>query len=341
VPARETDDDPARRRDIGKGIQTIVTVVDRIAALCICGPTSAGKSDCALAAADAADGEIVNADSRQIYAGMRIGTGWPSEEAMRRVPHHLYGIVSPDERYSAGRFVEDAGLAIRSIAHRGKLPILVGGTGLYIEALSGSMPMDRPPGDEIVRARVRAESRIHPHDVLFDWLTAIDGSAAKRVGGNDRYRTLRALEAALARQPRAGDPIEPRAGDPIRPSAGDIRLDIIVLSASRDEIRRRIRARVEAMLAAGLIGEALSVRASWPAAPALTGIGFAEALAFADGTLTKRELFAHVVRRTSRYASRQATWFRRMRDARVIDADNLADAVHAAAAAARETRQMA
>jgi tRNA dimethylallyltransferase len=318
-----------------------VTPVERIAALCICGPTSAGKSDCAVAAADAADGEIVNADSRQIYAGMRIGTGWPPEETMHRVPHHLYGVVSPDERYSAARFVDDAGSAIRSIARRGKLPILVGGTGLYIEALNGSMPMDRPPGDEFVRARVRAESRIHPHAVLFDWLTAIDPSAAARVGSNDRYRTLRALEAALVHHQSAHDPVRPLVGNPIRPRAGDIRLDIIVLSVSRDEIRRRVRARVDAMLAEGLVAEALSVRARWPAAPALTGIGFAEALAYADGTATSRELFARVVQRTTQYASRQATWFRRMRDARVIDADDVTHAVRAAVAAARETRRTA
>jgi tRNA dimethylallyltransferase len=310
-----------------------VTGVERIAALCICGPTSAGKSDCALAAADAANGEIVNADSRQIYAGMRIGTGWPSEETMRRVPHHLYGIVSPDERYSAGRFVEDAGSAIRSIARRGKLPILVGGTGLYVEALNGSMPMDRPTGDETVRARIQAESRIHPHDVLHDWLTAIDPVAAARVGPRDGYRTLRALEAALAKQQRVDDPVRPRADD--------IRLDIVVLSVSRDELRRRIQARVQAMLAAGLVAEAVSVRARWPAAPALTGIGFAEALAYADGVATSRELFARVVQRTSQYASRQATWFRRMRDARVIDADDVTHTAHAAAAAAREIRRTA
>ncbi len=310
-----------------------MTGVERIAALCICGPTSAGKSDCALAAAIAVDGEIVNADSRQIYQGMRIGTGWPSDDAMRRVPHHLYGIVTPAERYSAGRFVDDAGSAIRSIARRGKLPILVGGTGLYIEALNGSMPMDRPTGDENVRLRVRAESRIHPHDVLCDWLTAIDSSAAARVGRNDRYRTLRALEAALAKRQSSDDPN--------RQNADDIRLDIIVLSVSRDELRRRIRERVETMIAAGLVAEALAVRARWPDSPALTGIGFAEALAFADGETTSRELFARVVQRTTQYASRQATWFRRMRDARVIEADDVSHAALAAAAAARETRRTA
>jgi tRNA dimethylallyltransferase len=310
-----------------------VTGVEQIAALCICGPTSAGKSDCAVAAADAADGEIVNADSRQIYAGMRIGTGWPSEAAMRDVPHHLYGFVPPGERYSAGRFVQDAGSAIRSIASRGKLPILVGGTGLYIEALNGSMPMDRPTGDETVRARVRAESRIHPHDVLYDWLTAMDPNAAVRVGQGDRYRTLRALEAALARRGRADDPIRPRADD--------IRLAIMVLSVSRDELRRRIGARVDAMLAAGLVAEALSLRAQWPESPALTGIGFAEALAYVDGAATSRELYTRVVQRTSQYASRQATWFRRMRGASVINADDVASAARAAAAAARETRRTA
>ena len=301
----------------------------RIAALCICGPTSAGKSACALAAAEALDGEIVNADSRQIYAAMRVGTGWPPAEAMRRIPHHLYGTVSPDERYSAGRFVAEAGAVVRSIASRGKLPILVGGTGLYVEALAGTMPMDRPPGDDEVRARVRAESQMHPQDALHGWLAALDRAAADRVRGNDRYRTLRALEAALARRGRTSEPVRARTDD--------IGVSVIVLAVSRDELRRRIRARVREMLRLGLVAEALAVRARWPGAPALTGIGYAEALGYADGALTQSELETCLIRRTARYAARQATWFRRMRDSYVIDADDGASAARAVIAAARET----
>ncbi len=306
---------------------------ESFAALCICGPTSAGKSACAVAVAEALDGEIVNADSRQIYAAMRIGTGWPSVQAMQRIPHHMYGSISPTERYSAGRFVEDAGAAIRSIALRGRLPILVGGTGLYVEALGGTMPMDRPIGDETVRARVRAESIVHPHEALRDWLSALDPSAAQRVRPGDRYRTLRALEAALARRHALREPTRLRAHD--------IRLNVMVLTVSRDVLRRRIRARVDEMLDAGIVAEALAVRARWPDAPALTGIGFAEAIAYADGATTLAETRERIVLRTSRYASRQATWFRRMRGAIAIDASDIDSAARAVTAAARESSHRA
>jgi tRNA dimethylallyltransferase len=117
-------------------------------ALIICGPTSSGKSEIALALAAQMRGEIVNADSRQVYRGMDIGTGMPPRSAFDLVPHHLYGFVDPSQRYSAARYVLDADAAIAAICARGGLPIVVGGTGFYIEALMGTMTLDRPPGDD-------------------------------------------------------------------------------------------------------------------------------------------------------------------------------------------------
>lgn len=306
-----------------------------IGALCVCGPTSSGKSDAALAAAEAVGGEIINADSRQVYTEMRIGTGWPSNDAMSRVPHHLYGIISPAERYSAVRFVYDARAAIADVSSRGRLPILVGGTGFYIEALAGTMPIDRPAGGEELRSRVLREAHTHPHETLRAWLCALDPASATRVPAGDRYRTLRAIESALAKRDER-IPSDGFAGGQRR-TLPEIRLTTVVLRVARADLRRRIVERVGAMFAAGLEEEAMAVRARWPDAPGLTSIGYAEALAIEDGTATRGEAIARCALRTSQYAARQETWFRRFRNARIIEAGERAAALRAVTAAARET----
>ena len=304
-------------------------------ALCVCGSTSSGKSDAALAAAEAVGGEIVNADSRQIYAGMRIGTGWPSVEAMARVPHHLYGHVAPSERYNAVRFAADARAAIAEIAQRGRVPIIVGGTGFYIEALAGTMPIDRPAAGDALRLRVLREAQIHPHETLRDWLQALDRVACARVPSGDRYRTLRAIEAALAARDERIDQ-KGGAAETIAPQT-EVVLTTVLLRVPRDELRARIARRVVEMFAAGLENEARSVRARWPSAPALTSIGYAEALAVIDGAATRAEAMSRCTLRTSQYAARQETWFRRFRTARVVEAGDRSDAPRAVTAAARET----
>lgn len=268
---------------------------------------------------------MVNADSRQIYAGMRVGTGWPSDEQLARAPHHGYGTLAPDERYSAGRFVEDARVTIAAIAARNKLAILVGGTGLYIEALAGSMPLDRPIADEELRARVRREADVHPHAALRSWLEAIAPDAAARIKPGDRYRTLRAIEAALAGRENLGDGRErPLASSPeLRSGATgrhDLDLTIVVLDASPELLEARIAQRVRTMFAGGLIEEARTIRSTFGDAPALSGIGYAEALAFLDGTATRDEAVAAAIRRTRAYAKRQQTWFRRIASAQRLDA---------------------
>jgi tRNA dimethylallyltransferase len=297
----------------------------RLRALALCGPTASGKSELASRLAAEIGGEVVNADSRQIYAGMRVGTGWPSDEQLEQAPHHGYGALAAGERYSAGRYVEDARVTIAEIAARHKLPILVGGTGLYIEALAGSMPLDRPIAGDELRARVRREADVHPHAALRSWLEAIAPDAAARIKPGDRYRTLRAIEAALAARenlevrrelPLASSP-ELRSGTTAR---HDLDLTIVVLDASRELLETRIAQRVRTMFAAGLLEEARAVRATFGDAPALSGIGYAEALAYADGTATRDEAVAAAIRRTRAYAKRQQTWFRRIASAQRLDA---------------------
>ena len=307
----------------------------KIGAVAICGPTSSGKSEIAVLVAEQLGAEIVNADSRQVYRELTIGTGVPSETLRRRVPHHLFQFVDPCERYSAGVYVGDASAAIAAIVERGNLPLVVGGTGLYVEALAGTMPMDRAVADDEVRRRVLAEAAYHPHDVLHRWLQAISPRAGARVTSGDRYRTLRALEAALMER---ADRLDQKDSDRTQPSIARPILRVVVLGVDPRELDARIDRRVRAMFENGIVEEALAVRARCAHAPALTGIGYAEALAWHRGETTRADAVALTIARTRRYAKRQRTWFRRMRDAVHVD---IADAREAASRVASMAREMA
>ncbi|MBV8263852.1 MAG: tRNA (adenosine(37)-N6)-dimethylallyltransferase MiaA [Candidatus Eremiobacteraeota bacterium] len=325
-----TADHAAPRR--GGTVSSIQTSVGHVAprALIICGPTSSGKSTIALAVAQALGGEVVNADSRQIYRGTRIGSGMPSEADLAVVPHHLYGFVDPAERYSAARYVDDACAVIDAVARRRHLPIIAGGTGFYIEALTGSMPLDRPPGDERLRSRLRKEARAHTVQTLWEWLAVLAPARAAAIPSGDSYRVMRALEVVLASRQLA-DPHMQRT--PVRSS---LPCEIVVLRVRRELLSQRVVTRVRSMFDRGLIDEAQTLRSLAADAPALSGIGYAEALAVIDGLATRAEALDQTMHRTRAYAKRQETWFRRMRDAFVVDADDTESAIAAVAARARE-----
>lgn len=300
-------------------------------AIAICGPTSSGKSEIAVRVAEAVDGEIVNADSRQIYRDMSIGTGAPGDEMRRRVPHHLFGFVDPCIRYSAGAYVVDAVAAIRDIASRGRLPIVVGGTGLYVEALGGTMPMDRPAADAAVRERVRREASVHPAAFLHAWLATVAPQAAKRVEVRDRYRTLRALESALMQ--RSGKVTHHH----IIAAKRHVALRVALLVIDDAALHARISARVRSMYDEGLVEEAVAIWRRCPDSPALTGLGYAEALAWFRGESLRAEAVDATIARTLRYAKRQRTWFRRIRDGVDVDARDPAAAAAAIERLARES----
>jgi tRNA dimethylallyltransferase len=299
-------------------------------ALVICGPTSSGKSEIALAVAEQLGGEIVNADSRQIYRGVSIGAGVPPRSALERVPHHLYGFVDPKERYSAARYVNDADTVITAITERGHLPIVVGGTGFYIEALLGTMPLDRPPGDEALRARLHREAQAHPPEVLWEWLATLSRARAAATRRSDPYRILRALESALMERTET-NAIAERVS--LRPK---LECAVVVLRIQPATLAMRIAQRVQDMFASGLVEEAQAIRTAAHDAPALSGLGYAEALAMLDGRATRAEALALTIRRTERYAKRQQTWFRHMSATDVVDADDAQVALRLIVARARE-----
>jgi tRNA dimethylallyltransferase len=273
--------------------------------LILAGATCSGKTALALDLAERFDAEIVGADSRQIYAGMAVGTAAPSPRELARVPHHLVGFLDPHERYSAARYAAEALAAIREIQARGKRAIVVGGTGFYIRALAGDVRLSGAY-DESLRARLAHEARVHPPEVLHAWLAARDPRRAAAVEPGDRYRVARALEIALA--PRA-----PEVREPERASLRDAGLPYlkIALDVAQDEIDARIAARVSAMLDAGLVAEAERIGGEAVAADA---VGYPQALAYSAGFSTHAELAASLARATRRYARRQATWFRREPD---------------------------
>jgi len=301
-------------------------------AIAICGPTSSGKSAIAVAVAEAVGGEILNADSRQIYRDMPIGTGAPGDDLRRRVPHHLFGFVDPCERYSAGAYVADAAAVIRDIIGRGRLPIVVGGTGLYVEALAGTMPMDRPVADDAVRDRVRREAAVHPTEFLHEWLALAAPDAARRVDARDRYRTLRALEAAFIARAAGAAPHHR-----IAPERPFVAMRVALLDVDAGELAARIRTRVRAMYDGGLVEEAVAIWRRCADAPALTGLGYAEALAWHRGESSRAEAVEATIARTLRYAKRQRAWFRRIRDGVAVDANDPSAAAAAIERLARET----
>jgi len=279
--------------------------------------------------AEALRGEIINADSRQIYRDMAIGTGWPSQAELERVPHHGYGVIAPDERYSAARFVTETRRLIQSVEDRGLLPIVVGGSGFYVDSLTQTIPLDRPPPDEALRARLRREAAAHPPGVLYEWLVSLRATAAAGIHPGDTYRIVRRLETVLAAAP-ASQTAKPAAPNPPLHAA------IAVLDVARDVLHERIALRVRAMFEQGLLQEACAVRAAYAGSAALTSLGYAEALAFQDGLATHEEAIALAQRHTRQYAKRQQTWFRHMHAAERIVADDISAAAERATTVARE-----
>ena len=269
--------------------------------LVLAGATAAGKTELAVELALVHGAEIVSADSRQVYRGMAIGTAAPTAEQLAAVPHHLIGFLDPSERYSAARFSTDATRIVRDIRARGRRAIVVGGTGFYVRALTGSVDL-APAYDESLRATLAREAAIHDAHFLHAWLAIRDPARAAALDPNDVYRVLRALEIALAPATAASRP-----GALETLSVHGIPFRKFFLDVPLPELDARIERRTDDMLASGLIEEADRVGAD---AIAGSAVGYPQALAFLDGWSTHEELRCSLARATRRYARRQRSWFR-------------------------------
>jgi len=268
--------------------------------LILAGPTASGKTEAAIDLAVRFGAEIIGADSRQIYRGMPIGTAAPTPQQQARIPHHLVEFLDPGERYSAARFTSEAVGAIRELHRRGRRAIVVGGTGFYIRALTGDVEL-APQYDEAVRDRLAREARMHPPDVLYEWLRVRDSRRAEALDANDTYRVMRALEVSLL-----GPKPELLTGRENLRTAG-IPFQKLFLDVPLEENDERIERRTDVMLEAGLLEEADRVG---PGAVAASAVGYPQAFAYLDGWSSFDELRASLARATRRYARRQRAWFR-------------------------------
>ncbi|MCY3912741.1 MAG: tRNA (adenosine(37)-N6)-dimethylallyltransferase MiaA [Chloroflexi bacterium] len=265
----------------------------------VTGPTASGKTAAALALADDFPLEVISADSRQVYRGMDVGTAKPRADERARVPHHLVDIIDPPETYSAHRFVQDARRALDDIRSRGRVPVVVGGTGFYIKALvEASLLADVPPDAEL-RHDLDALQAREGVAGLAARLERLDPMRAATIDRANPRRLVRAIEVAE----RGGAAVGSRPA----PSSAILGIDVPV-----DVLATRIERRAHAMYAGGLIEEtrALLERGVPPDAPALSGVGYREAAAVLNGSLTLDEARRRTASRTRQYARRQRTWFR-------------------------------
>ncbi|ADO72015.1 tRNA (adenosine(37)-N6)-dimethylallyltransferase MiaA [Stigmatella aurantiaca] len=272
----------------------------------IAGPTASGKTALAVELARRAGGEIVSADSQQVYRFFDIGTAKPSEEERAAVPHHLISVVDPLETFSAAEYQRHADAAIAEIAARGRPVFLVGGTGLYLRILLHGV-VEAPGADPALRASLEALAAAEGREAVHRQLAQVDPETAAKLPTNDLVRIIRALEI----HSRTGVPASVwRREHAFAPDRYPFRL--FILEPPREDLYRAIHARTEAMFARGLIEEtqALLARGYAEAAP-MRSVGYVQARAVAEGRMSREEALQDTAQETRRYAKRQLTWFRK------------------------------
>ena len=277
--------------------------------VCVVGPTACGKTKLGVLLAKAHDGEVVSVDSMQIYRGMTIGTAAPTAEEMAGVPHHMVAVAEPGENWSVAKFAAQADRCIQDILSRGKLPILVGGTGLYLDAIVSGR--DFAPGEAGGEIRARLQGRLEREGIapLLEELRQVDPEAAGRLHPSDTKRILRALEVWQ----ETGETITAHNA---RTRALPKKYDAITIGlrfADREDMKALIDARVDEMVERGLLDEveALLRRGVPRESTCFQAIGYKEFLRYRDGGCTLEEAVAEVKLRSRQYAKRQLTWLRR------------------------------
>lgn len=281
----------------------------------IAGPTAAGKTEYAVRTAEELGGEIVSCDSMQLYRYMDIGSASPTKEELARVPHHLVSVLDPKDPCSAARYQEMAKQAIDDIFERGRIPIVAGGTGLYLDALLYDMDFAVVKGDPAFRKEMKELAEREGKEVLYSRLQEADPKAAERIHPNNVKRVIRALEAA-----ELGSGIEDigRAG---RQKTKDYDAVLIGLSRDRAELYERINSRVEKMKESGLVDEVKTLLSMGLTEDdiSMKGIGYKEIIEYIEGKTDLETALDNVAKNSRHYAKRQMTWFRRYEDMKWFD----------------------
>lgn len=280
------------------------------------GPTAVGKTKLSIALAHAVNGEIISADSMQVYRGMDVGTAKIKPEEMDGVPHHLIDIMPPEEEFNVVRFQQLAKEAMEDIYARGKVPVIVGGTGFYIQAVANEIDFTASETDTALRQELFAYAEKHGAAALHEKLRAVDPVAAEQIHENNIKRTIRALEYHAQTGGKISEHNEEQAAH-----VSPYELYYFVLTAPRDILYENINHRVDEMMSAGLFEEVAELRAAGydRSLVSMQGLGYKELLAHLDGECSLAEAVDIIKRDTRHFAKRQLTWFKREKQVIWID----------------------
>ncbi|MBI2463834.1 tRNA (adenosine(37)-N6)-dimethylallyltransferase MiaA [Candidatus Peregrinibacteria bacterium] len=291
----------------------------------ILGPTASGKTALGLKIAHLTDGEIISADSRQVYREMNIGTDKIPQEKQENIPHHMLNIVNPDEPFTLADFKDRTEKIIEEIRERGHVPFLVGGTGLYISAVTENYLIPRVEPNKELREKLLEEAKNKPHDYLHKKLQEIDPDEAVKIHPHNLRYVIRALEINLSRNEAfAADYLHARREEcfsevPIvnqekKTKKGHSRYDTFFIGIRwpREELYERVNMRVDQQLRGGLLAEVEKLLGKYdPRLPSMSSLGYKELVSFLKGECTYPEAVELIKKNTRNYAKRQMTWFRR------------------------------
>lgn len=282
----------------------------------ICGPTASGKTALSIELAKKINGEIISADSMQIYKDMDIGTAKPDKGEMQGIQHYLLDCVSPDTRYSVAEYKIDATKAIEEILQKGKTPIIVGGTGLYVDTLIYGIEYNDIQIDEQYRNELEKIAEEQGLETLYKMATQIDEQAMKKISKNDKKRIMRVLEIYKATgKTKTEQEYESRKNG--------VKYDykVFALNMDREVLYNRINVRVDLMIKNGLIEEVSNLKEKYNKFPtAMQGLGYKEVVEYLENKTTKDEMIEKIKMETRRYAKRQLTWFRKNKETIWLDA---------------------
>ena len=284
----------------------------------ICGPTASGKTALSIELAKQINGEIVSCDSMQIYKDMNIGTAKPTLEEMQGIKHYLIGYISPEERYSVSDYKTDAKKAIREIIGKGKMPIVVGGTGLYLDSLIYEIEYLDIKLDEEYRKQLEKEVEEKGLEELYERAKQIDAKAIEKISTNDKKRILRILEICHATgKTKTQLEIESRKKEV------EYDYKVYALDWDRQKLYDRINKRVDMMIEQGLIEEVQQLLEKYNVFPtAMQGLGYKEVVDYLENKLTKEEMIEKIKMESRRYAKRQLTWFRKNKQTIWLNAED-------------------